>query len=155
MKFEGPLFVLRLHDADSGALHQWDAPDAQKLTLPLTAIRAKPVNITLHPLTERPEGVSFVLAPADRATRVRVPVRVLNEEKSPGVKMGGWVNVIDWAVDVRVDVGVVPPLVATVDVGGLGMKDRLTLDALQFDGKGEGCRLVRPADTVSTVISPV
>lgn len=106
-------------------------------------------------MTERPEGVSFVFAPVDQPVRVRVPVRAMNVEKCVGVKMGGWVNVVDRAVDVRVDAGAVPPLVATVDVGGLGMKDRLTLDALHFEGKGDGCHLVRPGDTVSTVISPV
>lgn len=153
VKFEGPLYTLRITPPDTDATHTWDArPPSPHAPL---AVRARPMNITVHPLTNDPVGVTFVLAPLDKATRVRVPVRILNQEKCPGVKAGGWVNVLEWYVDVKVAPGVVPPLVATIDVGALGLKERLPFEALQFDGKGEGCRLVKDGETVSTVISVV
>jgi hypothetical protein len=154
VKFTGPLFALRLHEPEEGAIYPWQPPGHPRVPpLPLSVVRAKPVNILVHPLTERPVCVGFVASPVDAPTRVRVPVRPLNVEKCPGIKTGGWVNIRQRAVDIVVAPGAVPPLFATIDIGGLALKDRLPLDALQFAGKGDGCRLVLPGDTVSTVIS--
>lgn len=156
VKFTGPLFTLLLHPPSPAAIRPWAPPGAPVPPPPaVAALRARPVNILVHPLTDLPVCVGFVAAPPGRAVRVRVPVRAINAEKCPGVKTGGWINVLQRAVDVAVAPGVAPPLFATVDVGGLGIKERLPLSALEFEGKGQGCRLVLPGDTVSTVISPV
>lgn len=154
VKFCGPLFTLRVHPPAEDALVPW-MPDGSPPPVgePPAPLRVRAVNILVHPLTNLPVCVGFVPAPVERPVRVRVPVRPMNAERCPGVKTGGWVNVRQRAVDVAVRPGVRPPLFATMDVGGLELKERLPLAALEFEGKGQGCRLVLPQDTVSTVIS--
>lgn len=154
VKFCGPTFALRVHPPAEDALVPW-APDGapDPVGEPPAPLRVRAVNVLVHPLTDLPVCVGFVPAPVDRPVRVRVPVRPMNAERCPGVKAGGWVNVRQRAVDVAVRPGVRPPLFATVDVGGLELKERLPLSALEFEGNGNGCRLVLPEDTVSTVIS--
>lgn len=150
--FSGPPFVLRLHGPDRDALVPEGAPAPE---LPFSVVRARPVNIKVHSLTELPVGVAFVLAPPERPLRVRVPVRAINAEKCVGLKSGGWINITQRYVDIAVAPGIVPPQFATVDVGGLALKDRLPFAALDFPNKGEGCRVVLPEDTVACVISSV
>lgn len=152
VKFTGPPFVLRLQGPDPDALVPGGAREPH---LPVSVVRARPVNIIVHPLTDLPLGVTFVLSPPDRPMRIRIPVRAVNTEKCVGLKAGGWVNITHRYVDVAVAPGVVPPQYATIDVGGLGLKDRLPLSALEFPTKGEGSRVVLPGDTVACVISSV
>jgi Ribosomal protein TL5, C-terminal domain len=143
VKFTGPTFLLRFPD------------DIDEHSLPLPLVRAVPCNILLHHLTLWPVSVGFVFAPPEKPVRVRVPVRTVNAEKSPGIRAGGWVNKLHRAVDIAVAPGVPPPLFVTMDISGMNLKDRKPFAALDFAGKGQGCRTVLPCDTVSTIISKV
>jgi hypothetical protein len=142
VKFCGPLFTLRVENDDSGLV-------------PFPTVRALPRNILLHPLTEVIVNVDFVLAPVDRRVRVRVPVRVLNADRCPGLRSGGWINFMLKAVDIRVEPGVSAPFFVTVDIADLNLKDRKRVKDLEFLGKGEGCRTILPDEDLAVVISKV
>jgi Ribosomal protein TL5, C-terminal domain len=142
VKFCGPLFTLRIKN------------DNEEL-VPFSTVRALPVNILIHPVTEAVVNVSFVLAPVDEKVRVRVPLRILNAEKCPGLRLGGWINMIHRAVDINVVPGVAPPLFVTVDIGGMQVKDKKLFKDLEFVGKGSGCTTVLSGDDLALVLSKV
>jgi large subunit ribosomal protein L25 len=50
--------------------------------------------------------------------RVRVPVRVINSDQSPGIKRGGTVNIVTHTIDVRCLADAIPDAFE-VDVAGL------------------------------------
>jgi hypothetical protein len=142
VKFCGPLFTLRIRN------------DSEEL-VPFSTVRALPSNILIHPLTEAVVNVSFVLSPVDEKVRVRVPVRILNAEKCPGLRSGGWTNMIQRAVDINVVPGIAPPLFVTVDIGGMQVKDKKLVKDLEFVGKGSGCTTVLSGDDLAFVLSKV
>lgn len=55
--------------------------------------RALARDVQFHPVTDQPLHVDFLRVSADHAVHVKVPVHVVNEDKCPGVKKGGVVNV--------------------------------------------------------------
>jgi Ribosomal protein TL5, C-terminal domain len=142
VKFCGPLLTLRLENDESGSV-------------PSPTVRVLPRNMLLHPLTESIVNVDFVLAPVDERVRVRVPVRILNAERCPGLRSGGWTNLMLRAVDISVEPGASAPFFVTVDIAGMELKDRKRVKDLDFSGKGEGCRTILPDEDLAIVISKV
>lgn len=145
-KLTGPLYQLTIHEDPEGIA---DGP------VPSQPVRAQPMGMLVHPLSDKIVGVIFVYRPEDKPVRVRVPLRYFNEEKCIGLRMGGWVNRIRRAVDIHVAVNMRPPVTATHDLAGLVLKGRKTVGELSFKGKGVGCRAVLPDSEVTTIISKV
>ena len=54
--------------------------------------RALARDVQFHPVSDQPLHVDFLRVSADHAVHVKVPVHVINETLSPGVKKGGVVN---------------------------------------------------------------
>lgn len=144
-KWAGPLYKLRIVTEEGR-----DAEQPQ-----FDSIRVKAHNMMLNPLTDVVRTITFVYCPEERLSRVRVPIRYINEEKSPGLREGGWLNRLQQNVDIHVDPFTPAPLYATQDVGEMRVKDRKHIGDLQFDGKGKGCNTVLADDTVATMISKV
>lgn len=145
VKLCGPLYELVIHPDPDGFADHDEIPDVP--------VRVRPMGMLVHPLTDKPVGLNFVLRPENEPVRVRVPIRHINEEKSIGLRAGGWLNTVLQAVDINVAPGVRPPLYATQDVAGLKLHGRATVGELEFEGKGEGCRTVVADETVSTIVS--
>ena len=144
--FSGPLYELDLHSKE-GERYPENAP--------FKRIRVMPVNMTIHPLTEQPVGVEFVYRPVEEAVRVHVPIRLINEEKCHGLRNGGWPNCLLKSLEVAVAPFTVPPIYATLDIAGLGVKDRKYVRDMEFRGKEQGCRTVLKEDTLAFVVSKV
>ena len=53
-----------------------------------------PRDVQLHPVTDSPIHVDFLRVTKDTKINVGVPVTFLNEEKSPGLKRGGVLNIV-------------------------------------------------------------
>jgi large subunit ribosomal protein L25 len=75
------------------------------------------------------ENVNFIACPPGRRVAVRVPVRVLGDAVAPGVKRGGFLNLIRRDVRVVCDGGRVPASV-DVDASRLDLGDRVPLASL-------------------------
>lgn len=73
-----PGFTTRLFDIDlgTGGKHRCLARDIQ-----------------FHPVTDQPMHADFMRVSADAVVHVKVPVHCINQDKSPGIKRGGVLNI--------------------------------------------------------------
>jgi len=62
--------------------------------------QALPRDVQFHPVTDRPEHVDFLRIAKGATVDVEVSVHFINEDKSPGLKQGGVLNVVRHEVEV-------------------------------------------------------
>jgi large subunit ribosomal protein L25 len=83
--------------------------------------RTLPRDVQFHPVTDRPIHVDFLRLAKNAVVTVAVPVRFTDEEKSPGLKKGGVLNIVRHEVEVTCPADAIPDdLVASLagyDVG--------------------------------------
>jgi large subunit ribosomal protein L25 len=86
------------------------------------AYRALPREVQLNPVSDKPEHVDFMRVGANTRITVAVPVVFENQEKSPGIRRGGILNVVRHEIDLVCSVDAIPDRI-TVDVGELDIND--------------------------------
>lgn len=84
--------------------------------------RVLPRDVQLHPITDVPQHVDFLRVTAATKVTVEVPCHFLNEEESVGLKRGGVLNVVRYAIEVLCAVDSIPHEV-DVDLAGLDIGD--------------------------------
>lgn len=57
-------------------------------------------DVQLHPVKDVPMHIDFMRVAKDSKIHVNVPVLVINDDKAPGVKKGGMVNVVHHTLEV-------------------------------------------------------
>jgi large subunit ribosomal protein L25 len=57
-------------------------------------------DVQLHPVNDAPLHIDFMRVSKDSKIHVNIPVRVINDDKAPGVKQGGIVNVVHHTLEV-------------------------------------------------------
>lgn len=65
-------------------------------------------DVQFHPVTDRPMHVDFMRVSKHSDVVVEVPVHFLNEEKSPGLKRGGILNIVRHEVEIACAVSAIP-----------------------------------------------
>jgi large subunit ribosomal protein L25 len=80
--------------------------------------RVIPRDFQVDPVHDAPIHVDFMRLGEGATIRVRVPVRVINSDQSPGIKRGGTVNIVTHTIDVRCLADAIPDAFE-VDVAGL------------------------------------
>lgn len=149
VKFTGPLYELRVED---GALDEY-GNEMPACRVGFERARVLAHNMIIHPMSSLPVGLLLRYSPENEPVRVRVPLRFINQEKSSGLRVGGWLNRIHSAVDINVAAGIKAPLFVTADVGNMKMKDKFPIGQLMFDGKGQGCKTVLNDDVTCIIMS--
>jgi large subunit ribosomal protein L25 len=81
-------------------------------------------DVQLHPVKDTPVHVDFMRLAAGSRVHVEVSVHFVGEEKSPGIKRGGVLNVVRHTVDVEVEADRIPEFF-TVDLGELDINDNV------------------------------
>ena len=79
-------------------------------------------DVQLHPVTDVPQHVDFLRVTAATKVTVEVPCRFLNDEESEGLKRGGVLNVVRYAIEVLCSVDNIPQEV-DVDLAGTDIGD--------------------------------
>lgn len=83
--------------------------------------RTLPRDVQFHPVTDRPLHVDFLRIAKNATVTVAVPVRFVDEDKSPGLKKGGVLSIVRHDVEVTCPDDAIPDeLVASLasfDVG--------------------------------------
>ena len=83
--------------------------------------RTLPRDVQFHPVTDRPLHVDFLRIAKNATVTVAVPVRFVDEDKSPGLKKGGVLSIVRHDVEVTCPADAIPDeLVASLasfDVG--------------------------------------
>lgn len=82
-----------------------------------------------HPVTEQPLHVDFLRVTAESKVHVSVPVHFANQDKSPGIKKGGVLNVIHHELEISVAADHIPSELV-VDLTGLEVGAILHLKAV-------------------------
>src|SRR5512144_3331303 len=85
-----------------------------------TKHRVIPRDFQLDPVKDFPMHVDFLRVSEGAVIRVNVAVKVLNADRSPGVKRGGAVNIVTHTIEVMCPVETIPES-TDVDISGLAL----------------------------------
>lgn len=85
-------------------------------------IRAIPRDYQLHPVKDTPVHVDFLRLGAGATIRVEVPIHVIGQSESPGVKRGGMVQIVEHTLEILAPADNIPDnieiSVAALNIGG-------------------------------------
>ena len=96
-----------------------------------TKIQVLPKAYQLDPVKDFPVHVDFLRVGKDTEVNVNVPVHFINEEKSPGLKRGGALNIVRHEVELHCPASAIPDSI-TVDLTGLNIGDSVHISAVQL-----------------------
>lgn len=111
-----------------------------------------PRDYQLDPVKDKPLHVDFLRVGTGSRINVQVSVRFLNEDKSPGIKRGGVLNIVHHTLELSCPADAIPEHV-TIDLADLDIGDPIHLGAVQLPA---GVQLHgHEADlTVATIVAP-
>lgn len=115
--------------------------------------RVIPRDYQLDVVKDTPLHVDFLRLKPGSTLRVDVPVHVVGAEVSPGIKLGGTLNIVRHTVELRVPADNIPEAI-TVDVSKAGINESIHISAVALP---EGCKpIIADRDfTVVTIAPPV
>ena len=112
--------------------------------------RTLPRDVQFHPVTDVALHVDFVRVNASTRIHVRVPVVVDNQDKAPGVKRGGVVNIVTHDVELICAADSIPDRLH-VDLTGYEIGDNVHLSTLKLP---EGVVAAQGDDVTLVTIAP-
>src|SRR5690606_25067289 len=92
-------------------------------------IQVLPKDFQLDPVKDFPLHVDFLRVGKTTAVNVNVPVHFINEEKSPGIKRGGVLNIVRHEVEFHCPANAIPDSI-TVDLAGSEIGDSIHISAV-------------------------
>ncbi len=113
--------------------------------------RVIPRDYQLDPVKDLPLHVDFLRVSAGAHVTVDVPVHFVNQDKSPGLKSGGTLNIVQHAITLDAPAESIPEYIS-VDLTGLEIGDSVHLSAVQLP-EGVVSELAGDA-TLATVVAP-
>ena len=114
--------------------------------------RVLPREVQHDPVSGKPLHVDFMRFSATTKIDVAVEVRFENEDKSPGLKRGGVLNVVRHTIDLICKPDAIPECVR-VDLTGLEMGDVVHLDAIVLPA-GVEIGEDDPQATIASIAAP-
>ena len=88
-------------------------------------------DVQFHPVTDFPQHVDFYRVTNKTKIDVEVPVTFVGEDKSPGMKRGGVLNVVRFAIEVTAPAGDIPERFEA-DISGLEIGDALHISDIKL-----------------------
>lgn len=116
------------------------------------ATRTLPKDVQFHPVTDRPLHVDFLRISEHATVTVAVPVRFINEEKSPGLKKGGVLNVVRHDLELVLDASEIPDDIV-IDLTGYDVGDSIHISSVKLP-KGAKWAIEDRDFTVATLVAP-
>ncbi|MBC7987438.1 MAG: 50S ribosomal protein L25/general stress protein Ctc [Sphingomonadaceae bacterium] len=114
--------------------------------------RTLPKDVQFHPVSDRPIHVDFLRIAKDAAITVGVPVSFIDEEKSPGIKRGGVLNIVRHELELSCPADRIPERIE-ISLAGLDIGDSIHISAVTLPEK-----VVSTIDdrdfTIATVVAP-
>jgi large subunit ribosomal protein L25 len=101
-------------------------------------IQVLPKDYQLDPVRDFPVHVDFLRIGKDTEVNVDVPVHFINEEKSPGLKRGGVLNIVRHSVEFHCRANAIPEFI-TIDLTGAEIGDSIHISSVKLP---EGVRPV-------------
>ena len=115
-------------------------------------MRTLPKDVAFHPVTDRPLHADFLRISADAKVEVAVPVVFINEEKSPGLKKGGVLNIVRHELELICDSDKIPDDIA-VDVTGADIGDSIHISSVTLPA-GSVSAITDRDFTIATIVAP-
>jgi large subunit ribosomal protein L25 len=115
------------------------------------SVRAIPRDYQLDPVRDFPVHIDFLRVSAGQTIKVVVPVHVVGQEKSPGVKRGGTVQIVEHSVELAVAPDAIPDFIEA-SVEGLDIGSSVHLNDIKLP-KGAKATATENA-TLVTVVAP-
>ena len=86
-------------------------------------------DIQMHPVTDEPLHLDMLRVGKSSTVSVGVPVEFINHEKSPGLKIGGVLNVVRFEVELNCPAGDIPEKIV-VDLEDVKIGDSIHISAI-------------------------
>ncbi|WP_341712457.1 50S ribosomal protein L25/general stress protein Ctc [Erythrobacter sp.] len=115
-------------------------------------VRTLPKDVAVHPVTDRPEHVDFLRLAKGAKVEVNVPVVFANEEKSPGLKKGGVLNIVRHELDLICEADKIPSEIE-IDVTGKDVGDSIHISEVTLPAGSESAITDRDF-TIATLVAP-
>jgi len=115
-------------------------------------VRTLPKDVALNPVTDRPEHVDFFRLAKNAKVEVAVPVVFTNEEKSPGLKKGGVLNIVRHDLELVCDAEKIPSEIE-IDVTGKDVGDSIHISEITLPEGSESAITDRDF-TIATLVAP-
>ena len=96
-----------------------------------TSVRALSRDIQFDPIKDMPIHVDFQRIGGDGQIRVTVPIEIINEDKSPGMKRGGVLNIVRRDVEVLCPASAIPESLI-VDLDGVEIGTSIHISAVDL-----------------------
>ena len=114
--------------------------------------RVIPRDLQVHPVKSLPQHVDLLRVTADTRITVDVPCNFLNDEESPGLKRGGVLNVVRYAIEVICGVDNIPQGF-DFDLTGLDIGDSVHASKIALPA-GVELTITDRDFTVATIAAP-
>jgi large subunit ribosomal protein L25 len=115
-------------------------------------ITVLPRDYQLDPVRDFTTHVDFLRIGKDSVVTVYIPVHFINEEKSPGIKRGGVLNIVRHEVEFTVPATAIPEYI-TVDLTGLDIGDGVHISHVELP-EGMKPTITDRDFTIATVAAP-
>ena len=111
-----------------------------------------PKDYQLDPVRDFTMHVDFLRVSGNTQVTVEIPVHFVNEEKSPGLKVGGVLNIVRHEVEVHCPANAIPEFF-TVDLSGHKIGDSIHISEVTLP-KGVTPTIADRDFTIATIVAP-
>jgi large subunit ribosomal protein L25 len=115
-------------------------------------ISVLPKDYQLDPVRDFTMHVDFLRVSATTQVTVEVPVHFVNEEKSPGIKIGGVLNIVRHEVEFHCPANAIPEFI-TADLTGLKIGDGIHISHIKLPA-GVTPVITDRDFTIATIVAP-
>lgn len=109
-------------------------------------------DVQFHPVTDRPLHVDFMRVSKGAKVHVFVPIKFINDDKAPGIKRGGVLNIVHHDLELICPAQSIPESL-TVDLTGRDINQTIHLESLELP---QGVVAAHPDrdNTIATIVAP-
>ena len=116
------------------------------------AVRTLPRDVQFHPVTDRPIHVDFLRLSGNSVITVSVPVHFTDEDKSPGMKRGGVLNIVRHELELDCPSNAIPDQI-DVSLDGRDVGDSIHISAIALPA-GVTSHIHDRDFTIATLVAP-
>ncbi|MDP6219544.1 MAG: 50S ribosomal protein L25/general stress protein Ctc [Alphaproteobacteria bacterium] len=109
-------------------------------------------DIQFHPVSDVVMHLDFLRVSQSATVAVAIPVEFINEDKCPGIKIGGVLNIVRYEVELNCPATAIPEKI-TIDLDGVKIGDSIHISAIPLP-EGVSPTITDRDFTVATMASP-
>lgn len=119
-----------------------------------TTEKALPKKVSCHPVSGKVLHVDFMRISKDKKVKIMIPVETINEDKSPGIKKGGIINLVVHRFECLCLPDSIPERIV-LDLSGKEIGDSFLLEQIDLPKGVEAVNAIRDNVLATIVVSKV